>query len=216
MPAAGRGALTRAYDPALALTMRERRFRGLLRAQVSLSLPQGGTVIDVGSGTGSFAIDLAGARPDAHVSGVDGDAEVLSTAQRKRGAKRVSWQRGLASELPVADDSADAVVMSLLLHHLDPAGKAAALKEALRILRPGGRLHVADWGRPHDPLMRGAFFVLQVLDGFPNTRDHAAGRLPQFIAGAGFGPVATHGRLRTMWGSLDLLEARHPPGSGAR
>ena len=210
VPAAGRTVFSRIYDPALALTMRERRFRGLLRQQLTRRLPQAGTVIDVGCGTGTFAIDVAGARRDAEVIGVDGDIEMLAAAQQKPRAERVSWRAGLAGELPIAGGSVDAVVMSLLLHHLDPAGKTAALADASRVLRPGGRLYVADWGRPHDPLMRGAFLTLQLLDGFPNTRDHVAGRLPDFITTAGFDELETRARLRTAWGSLDILTARRP------
>ena len=45
--------------------------------------------------------------------------------------------------------------------------KRAALGEAHRVLAPAGSLHVADWGRAHDPLLRTAFFVLQLIDGFP-------------------------------------------------
>jgi hypothetical protein len=98
--------------------------------------------------------------------------------------------------------------MSLLLHHLQPAAKHAALADARRVLGPGGMLHVADWGRPHDPLMRAAFGVLQMIDGVPNTRDHAAGRLPALIAAAGFTDIATYARLRTAFGSLELLSAQ--------
>ena len=57
---------------------------------------------------------------------------------------------------------------------------------------------MADWGRPADPLQRVAFLGLQVLDGFPNTADHAAGRLPSLIAAASFEDVVSWRRLRTM------------------
>jgi ubiquinone/menaquinone biosynthesis C-methylase UbiE len=210
VPAAGRPALTRLYDPVLALTTRERRFRAMLRDQVLRNLPPDATVIDVGCGTGTFAITLAAARPDAQVIGVDGDRQVLALAERKPGAAAVMWRRGLAGELPAGDASADALVMSLLLHHLDPAAKRRALAEALRVLRPSGQLHIADWGRPQDPLMRGTFLLLQALDGFENTHDHAAGRLPTFLTGAGFEDVTTHARLRTAWGSLELLRVTRP------
>jgi SAM-dependent methyltransferase len=204
--AAGRAWLTRLYDPIVATTVRERRFRALLSERVLGSLPKGGTVVDVGCGTGTFAIALATA--GATVIGVDGDPHVLELAREKLGAERVTWRQGLVGDLALADRSADAVVLSLLLHHLQPDAKRAALAEAHRLLRPGGALHVADWGRPHDPLMRGVFLVLQAIDGFSNTRDHAAGRLSEFVTEAGFDCVATYARLRTAWGSLELISAR--------
>jgi ubiquinone/menaquinone biosynthesis C-methylase UbiE len=206
VPAAGRAAFTRFYDPVLAATTRERTFRGRLLATVAAALPDGGRVLDVGCGTGTFAIALAARRPDAQVVGIDGDPTVLALAGAKAGAQRVTWRAGVATALDgEADAGADAVVMSLLLHHLTRDAKVAALAEARRVLKPGGRLHVADWGRPHDPLMRAAFFVLQLIDGFATTRDHAAGALPGLIAGAGFDAAPPYARLRTVFGSLELV-----------
>jgi ubiquinone/menaquinone biosynthesis C-methylase UbiE len=66
----------------------------------------------------------------------------------------VTWRLGLAGALELEDGGADAVVMSLLLHHLEPHAKHRALSDGRRVLRPAGRLHVADWGRPHDPVKR--------------------------------------------------------------
>jgi ubiquinone/menaquinone biosynthesis C-methylase UbiE len=212
VPAAGRRVFTRLYDPVIALTMRERTFRGRLLEQVLAGLPAaGGRIVDVGCGTGTIAIALAAAAPAADVTGVDGDSDVLSLAMRKRGAERVTWTEGLATSLPVPESSADRVVMSLLLHHLAPAAKRQALAEALRVLRPGGRLHIADWGRPPAPLMRVAFFLtVQLVDGLEGTRDHAIGRLPQLIAEAGFADVVRRDRLWTPWGSLELMSAVRP------
>jgi ubiquinone/menaquinone biosynthesis C-methylase UbiE len=207
VPASGRRGLTRFYDSIVAVTMRERLFRGRLARQVLAGLPAGALVADVGAGTGTFAIELAAAAPAPRVVAVDGDPEILALAQAKQGAAAVEWKRGLANALPLADGSCERVAMSLLLHHLDPAGKDAALAEAHRVLRPGGRLHVADWGRPQDPLMRCGLFTLALIDGFDGIRDHAAGRLPLFLENAGFGEVRRHDRLRTAWGSLELLSA---------
>jgi ubiquinone/menaquinone biosynthesis C-methylase UbiE len=205
--AAGRFSPTALYDPVNRLTMRERAWRGPFHAQVLAALPAGGVVLDVGAGTGANAIPLARARGDARVVGVDGDEGILALARRKAGAERVEWRLGMADALPAADGEADAVVMSLVLHHLGPAGKRRALGEAVRVLRPGGRLHVADWGRPQDPLMRAMFTLIRALDGFEPTADHAAGRLPQILREAGLESVATRGRHRTAWGSLELLSA---------
>lgn len=57
-------------------------------------------------------------------------------------------------------------------------------------------------------LIRSAFFVLQLLDGFQNTRDHAAGRVPALIDSSGFGSVVILNRWRTACGSLELISAR--------
>ncbi len=205
--AAGLPVLTRFYDSIVGLTMREQLFRGRLAGQVLAGLPDGARIADVGAGTGTFAIALAAAAPGVEVVGVDGDPRALEIAAAKRGATAVAWKRGLAAELPLPDGSCDRVTMSLLLHHLDAAGKHAALAEAHRVLRDGGSIHIADWGRPQDPLMRAGLFTLAIFDGFDGIRDHAAGRLPAFVEAAGFGPVRRHDRLRTAWGSLELLAA---------
>ena len=120
----------------------------------------------------------------------------------------MQWHQGLADDLPLETACADAVVTSLVLHHLDWETKGRALREMARVLRPAGRLHLADWGRPATPLLRASFFVLQILDGFAGTRDHAAGRIPELVRAAGFTDVHVYRRLRTAWGTLELLEAR--------
>jgi ubiquinone/menaquinone biosynthesis C-methylase UbiE len=195
------------YDRSIAITMREQRWRPLLAERLLAQVPQNGTVVDLGAGTGTLAIALAGARPDVRVIGIDGDPEILEQARAKAGAEKVEWQTGLAGKLDLHTDSVDGAVMSLVLHHLAPATKNEALSDVRRILRPGCELHVADWGKPATPLGRAAFAALQVIDGFENTRDHAQGRLPQFLSDAGFANVTVYRRLPTGWGTLELLAA---------
>jgi SAM-dependent methyltransferase len=142
------------------------------------------------------------------VIGIDGDAATLARARRKAGAAAVDWREGLADALPLPDGSADRVVMSLLLHHLSPATQRAALAQARRVLRAGGRIHVADWGPPRDPLMRLAFRGLQLLDGVENTAPLGRGELPALLTAAGFADQRLHDRLRTMGGVLELRSAR--------
>jgi ubiquinone/menaquinone biosynthesis C-methylase UbiE len=208
IPAAGRAALTPLYDRVMALTMREPRWRPRLAEAVLDGVDDGDVVVDVGCGTATQAIDLAARRPAVRVIGVDGDPQILRLAGAKPGAERVELREGDATALPLEDGSAAAVICSLLLHHLAPAPKQAALSEAHRVLRPGGVLHVADWGRPADPLAAAGFAALRLIDGREGTRDHAAGRLPALIAAAGFEEPAVTARLRTPFGTLELLRAQ--------
>lgn len=207
IPAARWRVFSRVYDPFLAMTMREGTFRAAMRRRVDVALPQGGTVVDVGCGTGTFAIALATERADAEAIGIDGDPEILARARAKPGAEGVEWREGLAGELPLADDSADVVTISLVLHHLTPAQKRQAVAEARRILKPGGSFQIADWGPPQDPAMSALFLVSQAIDGFERTADHRAGRIPQMLREAGFAQVERYERLRTWGGTLELIAA---------
>src|SRR5215217_4616678 len=101
IPAARWGLLTRLYDPVLAVTMRERRWRGKMLDRVDADLSEGGVAVDLGCGTGTFALALAARRRDSTVTGVDGDAEILALARGKQGADAVDWRQGLAQELPL-------------------------------------------------------------------------------------------------------------------
>ncbi|MCB1126760.1 MAG: methyltransferase domain-containing protein [Verrucomicrobiae bacterium] len=193
----------------MALSMRESSWRTALVERICLDLPEGGVAADVGSGTGTFAIELATIRLDASVIGVDGDPKSMAIAKSKPGSDRVRWDEGLAADLPLADDSVDVVSMSLLLHHLIPEAKASALVEAERVLRPGGCLHVADWGKP-DAITFAGFQLLRVLDGVVNTRDHARGGIPKLVGAAGFDDVSVWRTLRTVWGSMEFISAAKP------
>ncbi|WP_354702335.1 class I SAM-dependent methyltransferase [Paraconexibacter sp. AEG42_29] len=213
VPAAGRHGLTALYDPVVALTMREERWRARVLEEVQR--PSGDPpvpvdrVLDLGCGTGTLAVALAQRLPGAVVAGVDVDPAILERAAAKadRAGVRVEWREARAGRLPFAAGTFQRVTCTLVLHHLLPGDKIAALRECRRVLQPGGRLVVADWGRPQDPVMRAAFFGLQLLDGFGPTGEHARGLLPARIAAAGLRDVRRVERLRTPAGTLEILVA---------
>lgn len=108
-------------------------------------------VLDVGCGTGWLTLELA-AR-GAQATGVDPDPEQA----RRRGAAAVPagarFVRGVAQSLPLADAAVDTVVFNYSLHHVPRAHMHAALREAVRVLRRGGVLYVAE-PEPDSPFAR--------------------------------------------------------------
>ena len=207
--------LTRLYDPVVAATTREREFKGRLLRQAGLT--PGQRLLDLGCGTGTLAIEAKLAEPAAEVVGLDGDPQVLERARAKAdaGGAEVEFDEGFSSELPYADGSFDAVLATLFFHHLTRADKIATAREIARVLRPDGALHVADWGRPADPLMAVLFWQIRLLDGLEQTRDNGAGELPAIFELGGLEEAAETDRMRTVFGSLSLYRARKPRSPGS-
>ncbi len=114
-------------------------------------LPSSWVVGDLGCGTGTITAALA---PHvARVIGVDASDEMLKAAADRLGvgdsgtASNIDFRLGPLEALPIDDTSLDAALLVLVLHHL-PA-PADALREALRVLKPGGRLVIVDMA-PHE------------------------------------------------------------------
>jgi SAM-dependent methyltransferase len=106
-----------------------------------LIIPPGGIALDVGCGPGNVTASLArAAGPDALVLGVDISEPMLARAVRAEAGPQIGFLRADAQQLPLRDESVDAVISVAVLQLIpDPV---AALGEMARVLRPGGRLAV--------------------------------------------------------------------------
>ena len=202
--------LTQCYDPVIALTVRERTFKQQLITQATLSNHH--ALLDVGCGTGSLAIWVKDRYPLAEVYALDGDNKILSIARHKaqQANTLIQFDEGYAEALPYRDETFDRVVSSLFFHHLLRPQKQNTLMEILRVLKPGGECHIADWGKPTNRLMRLLFYSIQLLDGFATTRDHVDGLLPVLINDSGFENVTEHPEIQTLFGTLSLISACKP------
>ena len=207
IPALRFAALTRFYDPVVRVTTRERRVKQHLLASADI-LP-GTTVLDIGCGTGTMTIWLKQRYPDAVVIGLDADPAILTIARTKaqRAGVDIRFLEANATDVPLPDNAVRSVVSSLFFHHLDTEQKRAVLVEVLRILAPGGELHISDWGRPSNALMRGLFYIVQLLDGFTTTRDSVEGRLPQLIEETGVRLFREISHFDTVLGTLRQFRA---------
>jgi arsenite methyltransferase len=112
-----------------------------------LALQPGEQVLDVGSGPGHYAFDMASAVGDTgRVAGVDNAKDSLETAQRRcSGLANVSFHLGDAVDLPFDETTFDAAISTQVFEYVPNVG--AALGEIFRVLKPGGRvlIHDTEW-----------------------------------------------------------------------
>jgi ubiquinone/menaquinone biosynthesis C-methylase UbiE len=200
--------LTPLYDPILKWVMREETFKR--RFTMRVNIEPGMNVLDLGCGTGTLTLMLKRTHPDADVTGLDGDAQVLGIARKKSNGTNIQWDEGLASSLPYPDSVFDRVVTSLVIHHLTADNKRRAFKEIHRVLKLHGELHVLDFGAPHSPAAR---FMTIYMRRLEDSADNFDGLVPQFIAEAGFRSVSETEHFITVFGPLSIWRAVKGPGN---
>jgi demethylmenaquinone methyltransferase/2-methoxy-6-polyprenyl-1,4-benzoquinol methylase len=109
----------------------------------------GQRVLDVATGTGLVASELA--ERGASVVGLDQSEEMLAVARERLG-DRVTFVRGEAERLPFADEEFDALTFTYLLRYVDD--RAATMRELARVVEPGGRIGMVEFGVPSAPALR--------------------------------------------------------------
>ena len=199
IPALSFRLLTPIYDPLLRWGMREETFKRRLIERADIQAGQ--SVLDLGCGTGTLTLMLKQSVPAAHITGLDGDPEVLAIARAKAADAGLSiqWEQGMAYELPYPDNSLDVVVSSLVIHHLIAADKVTAFREVHRVLRPSGTFHLLDFGPPFNNFTRLQGWLMRDLE---EAADNFAGRIRPMLNQAGFDTPDGTEYMNTIFGPV--------------
>ena len=129
--------------------------RRALREIVDALRPQ--AVLDIACGTGDFSLAIARRmHPDSRITGLDLSEGMLAVMREKVAkaglSERISCLQGDCEEMPFADGSFDVVTIAFGIRNFEH--REAALREILRVLRPGGRLVILELSVPEDKLLR--------------------------------------------------------------
>jgi SAM-dependent methyltransferase len=227
LPGMGKPWLLPLYDPFTWLVGGRRLYR---RTASLAGVSAGDRVLDVGCGTGNLAFAILRATPSAVVTGLDPDLDALRRTARKARRRRVplTLVRGYADRLPVPDASQDHVVSSLALHHVPREDKERFAAELVRVLRPGGRVTIADLdghggqhGHGHDGGHDGAQDHGSHRHGGRKHRvhepgsqgfreDNADGGIERLLTAAGLEEAREVDRTTVMGAEVLFVQARRP------
>ena len=206
LPAMGHDRLLPLYDPLQRLLGMESVHRQLVD-QARIRPDQ--RILEIGCGTGNLAILIKRLHPGAEVVGIDPDPKALARAQRKARRKtlNVRLDHGFAEELPYSDASFDRVVSALMFHHLGPEEKEKTLEEARRVLKPGGSLHLVDFG---GATARSDGFLARVHHRSERLRYNFGDRIPMLMREAGFADPTEVAHRVTIAGRFTHYRASAP------
>ena len=206
IPALSFRVLTPFYDFRQKYIVRDIRYKSRLIEQSQIQAGQ--RVMDLGCGTGTLAILAKQTQPLAEVLGLDADPEMLKVAQAKKDQKNleIKFDVGFTNNLPYPDSSFDRVLSSIMIHHLKTPDKEKTAHEIYRVLKPGGQLHVIDFGKPSTLYGK---ILGPFLHKFEEANDNIDGKLPIMFEQAGL-KVKEMGNFWTFFGDLTFLYGQKP------
>jgi ubiquinone/menaquinone biosynthesis C-methylase UbiE len=146
------------------------------------------SVLDVGCGTGEVTLLAKTRAKEGKTYGIDPAPEMIAVARNKAARKKldVDFRVGVIEALPFADSSIDVVTSSLMMHHLPEDLKVRGLAEIYRVLKPGGRLLIADFMRPTGSLLNHLFIAFTRHQGLKSGIED----LQMLLKNAGFSQTA--------------------------
>jgi ubiquinone/menaquinone biosynthesis C-methylase UbiE len=206
IPALSYRFLTPFYDLIQKYIVRDVRYKSLLIVQADIQ--PGQQVLDLGCGTGTLAIMAKLAQPSANVTGLDADPDMLKVAKYKSAQMKaqVKFDVGFTEKLPYPDESFDRVLSSIMIHHLKTPDKIQTAREVYRVLKPGGQLHIVDFGTPVTWYGK---LLGPLLHKFEEANDNIDGKLPEFFGAPGL-KTEVVGNFWTFFGDQAFLRGEKP------
>ncbi|GIK37105.1 MAG: ubiquinone/menaquinone biosynthesis C-methyltransferase UbiE [Chloroflexota bacterium] len=180
----------------------------LRRMTVDQALLQPGeSFLDVGCGTGGVTIPAKiRVGENGGAAGIDPALEMIAVARRKaqRAGIEIDFRVGVIESLPFPDETFDVVTSSLMMHHLPQHLQVEGLAEIWRVLKPGGRILIADMMRPSTSFLK-RFFTLLVRHG--HGIQFGIEDLPKLMREAGFEKVE---QLDARFLTIGFVRAKKP------
>ena len=198
------------YDGFFVVMVRDASWQEPLLAAVA---PQANTrILNFGPGSAEIARNLAIRFPDTKIVGADPNPKAVEKARRiitqSKIANLTIIEAPRRGRLPFDAGSFDKVVLVLMLHDRMPDEKLETAKEMLRLLRHGGKLHVADYDKPAVRGERGILTFAEYISGPAAAQPHITGDWTDFLAKGGFVGIRRQSSHSVGIGRISVVKAR--------
>ena len=182
LPAAGHDLFLPLYD-LVAKLLGADQARQMLLGQAQLRSAE--SVLDIGCGTGTFAVLLKKRFSRVEVTGLDPDPKALARANRKaeRAGVLIRFDQGFADELQYESGGFDVVFSSFMFHHLESRDREKMLREVRRVLKSAGSFYLLDFEVSEAASRHGLFHMFHSSE---RLRDNSEKRILTLMRDAGF------------------------------
>jgi ubiquinone/menaquinone biosynthesis C-methylase UbiE len=169
-------------------------------------------LVDVGCGTGRFLAALSRKEPGADLVGVEEDRDSVTLAKRRLASAsgNIEIKRSNLERLPFEDDEFEVATLTFLLRTIPRAARMKILRETKRIVRPGGRILVADRSDRGCALARWTAAGVRLVPALPEVAGQEGTPTLDELQAAGFDGAERVSGTCDLGGGIEILRAYKP------